>query len=413
MDNQLAVAEFAPGGRIFRGWFVVAGAFAITFLGFGSAYTFSVFLTPLQREFGAARGAVSLVFALAGFLYFGLGVISGPLADRLGARRLAALGMLLVGGGLVVAGLAQTLEQVYLGYGLGVGLGVGCSYAPAVGAVQHWFSRRRGFASGLAVSGIGMGTLVMPPAAAWLIAAIGWRETYLVLGAATALAGCAVALLLDNDPAAHGLAPDGDPPGATLSRSAATGSTLRDAVRSRQFIGLYAGCVVCSFGLFVPFVHLVPYATDHGVDKAWAVLLLGAIGVGSTAGRFTLGALADKVGRLASFVASFIGMAAACAVWAVSGGLAGLTVFALLYGLAYGGFVALAPALLMDLFGARAISGIIGVLYTSVAFGTLVGPSAAGFAYDATHSYTIAILGSVAANLVAAAIVLAACRKQR
>lgn len=72
---------------LFRGWWVVAGAFAVTFTGFGAAYTFSAFLGPLQAEFGASRGSVSLVFSLAGFLYFGLGILSGPLADRWGLGR--------------------------------------------------------------------------------------------------------------------------------------------------------------------------------------------------------------------------------------------------------------------------------------------------------------------------------------
>src|SRR3954447_14765054 len=83
-----------PGSRFFHGWFVVAGAFAITFIGFGCAYTFSAFLESLQRDFGASRGSVSLVFSLAGFLYFGLGVVSGPLADRWGSRPLPALGQI-------------------------------------------------------------------------------------------------------------------------------------------------------------------------------------------------------------------------------------------------------------------------------------------------------------------------------
>src|SRR5256714_10120814 len=116
--------------RIFRGWFVVAAAFAVTFVGFGSAYTFSAFLESLQRDFGASRGSVSLVFSLAGFLYFGLGVISGPLADRFGSRRLAVIGMLLIGVGFAVAGRAQKLTDIYLAYSLGVGLGVGTSYVP-------------------------------------------------------------------------------------------------------------------------------------------------------------------------------------------------------------------------------------------------------------------------------------------
>jgi Major Facilitator Superfamily len=91
---------------------------------------------------------VSLVFSLAGFLYFGLGVVSGPLADRFGSRRLAVAGMLLTGLGLAAASAARSLPEVYAAYGLGVGLGVGCAYVPAIGAVQRWFVRRRGFASG-------------------------------------------------------------------------------------------------------------------------------------------------------------------------------------------------------------------------------------------------------------------------
>ena len=123
--------------RVFYGWFVVAAAFAVTFVGFGSAYTFSAFVESLQKDFAASRGSVSLVFSLAGFLYFGLGIVSGPLADRWGSRRLAVIGMLLTGGGLAIASTAHSLAEVYAAYGLGVGLGVGCSYVPVVGAVQR------------------------------------------------------------------------------------------------------------------------------------------------------------------------------------------------------------------------------------------------------------------------------------
>src|ERR1043165_3437075 len=97
--------------RPFRGWLVVAGAFAVTFVGFGSAYTFSAFVGALQQDFAASRGSVSLVFSLAGFLYFGLGIVSGPLADRFGSRRFVLLGMILTGGGLALAGLARSLAE--------------------------------------------------------------------------------------------------------------------------------------------------------------------------------------------------------------------------------------------------------------------------------------------------------------
>jgi MFS family permease len=396
--------------RVFYGWVVVAAAFAVTFVGFGSAYTFSAFVESLQRDFAASRGSVSLVFSLAGFLYFALGMVSGPLADRWGSRRLSVAGMMLVGLGLCVAGMARALWEVYVAYGLGVGLGIGCSYVPALGAVQRWFVKRRGFASGLAVSGIGVGTLVMPPLAALLIGALGWRHAYLVLGALAAVVGVAMALLIENDPHDRGLAPDGEPLQSGTPVKLASGFSVRDAIRSKRFAGLYAACLICSFGLFVPFVHLIPYALDHGIPQASAVLLLGAIGVGSTLGRFFLGGLADKWGRELALSLMFAGMAFALGIWVFAAGFAGMATFALAYGVFYGGFVAILPALVMDYFGGRNVSGIIGVLYTSIAFGTLVGPSAAGFAFDVSHSYTLPILIGVAGNIIAALIVAALSR---
>jgi len=246
-----------PNPRIFYGWFVVSAAFAVTFVGFGCAYTFSAFVESLQRDFGASRGSVSLVFSLAGFLYFGLGVVSGPLADRFGSRRLAVAGTILTGLGLAAAGFARSLPEVYAAYGLGVGLGVGCAYVPAIGAVQRWFVRRRGFASGLAVSGIGVGTLVMPPLASFFIETLGWRGAYLALGGLAAVVGGGLALLIENDPRDRGLGPDGDPL-QSGTQPARQGASVTEAIRSRRFISLYAACLICSFGVFVPFVHPYP-----------------------------------------------------------------------------------------------------------------------------------------------------------
>jgi OFA family oxalate/formate antiporter-like MFS transporter len=302
-------------GVIFRGWLVVAGAFALTLLGFGSAYTFSAFIEPLEHAFHASRGSASLVFSLAGFLYFALGIVSGPLADRWGSRRIAALGMLVAGIGMVLAGFASSLTGVYLAYGLGIGLGVGLSYVPAIGAVQRWFVRRRGLASGLAVSGIGVGTLVMPPLASSLIAALGWRHAYMVLGLLVAIPGCALALLITNDPHAHGLAPDGDPVDMEAHHAQKHGVSIATAVTSWRFVGLYLACLIGSFGLFVPFVHLVPYAQDHGIAPSSAVLLLGMIGIGSTLGRFAPGRLADQMGRLLGVLAMFIGIGLSMVMW--------------------------------------------------------------------------------------------------
>ena len=404
MNNDTAPAR----PHVFYGWWVVAAAFAVTMVGFGSAYTFSAFVESLQHDFGASRGSVSLVFSLAGFLYFGLGIVSGPLADRFGSRRLAVAGMILMAIGLVAASVARSLLEIYVAYGLGVGLGVGCAYVPAIGAVQRWFVRRRGFASGLAVGGIGVGTLAMPPLASLLIQSFGWRGAYFALGAIAAVVGGGLALLIENDPRERGLGPDGDPLQPEATPTLSQGASVGEAIHSRHFIGLYAACLICSFGVFVPFVHLVPYARDHGVAATAAVMLLGAIGIGSTAGRFFLGGLADRMGRQFSLLLMFAGMALALAAWAISTNFWSLGAFALVFGVFYGGWVAVLPAVVMDRFGGRNVSGIIGILYTSVAFGTLIGPSAAGFVFDLSHSYTLPILASAGANIVAAAIVAVA-----
>jgi len=393
-----------PGSGLFYGWFVVAAAFTITFIGFGSAYTFSAFLEPLQADFGASRGSVSLVFSLAGFLYFGLGIVSGSLADRWGTRRLVILGMLLTGAGLAAASVANSLEVVYVAYGLGIGLGIGCAYVPTLGAVQRWFVRRRGLASGIASSGIGVGTLVMPPAASYLIAAFGWRDAYLLLGGFAAIAGAGVALVLVSHPRDRGLAPDGDQPQEDIRSAPLTGLTVSQAMRTRSFTVLYLSSLIASFGVFVPFVHLVPYAQDHGIPKATAVLLLGMIGIGSTAGRFMLGGIADRLGRRNAPIIMFLGMALALAIWFGSSTFWPLAVSALLFGIFYGGWVAVLPAVVMDHFGGRHISSIIGVLYTSFSIGTLVGPTAAGMAFDINHSYTVPILVCVVTNVIAAII---------
>jgi MFS family permease len=131
------------------------------------------------------------------------------------------------------------------------------------------------------------------------------------------------------------------------------------------------------------------------------------IGLGSTAGRFVLGGLADRLGRPLSLLTMFVGMGLSFVIWLSSTSLWPLAAFAGFFGLFYGGFVALAPAVVVDYFGGRHASSIVGILYTSVAFGTLVGPSAAGFAFDVSHSYTLPILASIGANFAAAAILAA------
>lgn len=400
---------------LFYGWVVVASTFLVLCVGFGVTYAFNAFFLPLQQAYGATRGETSLVFSIAGFLYFALGAISGPLADRWGPRPIVAAGVLITAAGLALASQAQTLWQIYAAYGLGVGLGVGFAYVPAIAAVQKWFVRKRGLASGLAVSGIGAGTLVLPPLAALIVADMGWRAAYLALAIIMLVVGALAALLLDDQPELRGVGPDGLPPQPpSASGAAATRSfTFAAAIRSRPFWTLYLGCVFSGLALFVPFVHLTPYATDNGVDPKIAVLLISIIGVGSIVGRFAFGGIADRFGRRIGLALMFTGLTFMMLWWSISTQAWALMLFAGLFGAFYGGFVALIPAATADYFGVRHVSSIIGVLYTSVAFGTLFGPTVAGYAFDLTGSYYFAILGAAAMMFVAVLFMLAAPQPQK
>jgi MFS family permease len=400
-----------PATRIFYGWVVVAGAFFVSLLGFGVAYTFSSFFPPLQQTFAATRGDISFVFALSGFFYFCLGAVSGPLADRLGPRWVTAAGMLCVGVGMLLTSQAQALWQVYVTYGLGIGVGVGFSFTPSLATVQRWFVRRRGFASGIAVAGIGVGTLLFPPLATWLISVVGWRATYGILGIVTIMIGPAAALLLAHSPQRRGLLPDGDSqPEASTPRpdsaTAATGSgddlTLGQALRTRTFWLLYAASFASSLGLFTPFAHLPAYAQDHGLSAGFGALLISLIGVGSTGGRLLMGNGADRLGLRLSMLGMFLGVTVMLLWWVAATGAWALVIFALLFGICYGGCVAILPALAALCFGGHRISSIMGVIFTGVGVGTLLGPGLAGTMYDLSHSYTVPILISAVANLVAA-----------
>ena len=403
MHAEARAAEERRSAR--RGWSVVAGAFGVMFACFGCTYCFSAFFTPLQEAFTASRAALSWIFSIAVFLYFVLGAVSGPLADRLGPRGMTLAGVAIIGLGLLVASRAEALWQIYLGYGLGVGIGIGFACVPAIGAVQRWFVRRRGLASGIAVSGIGVGTLVMPKVAEWLIEALDWRGAFLALGLFSILGGGLAALFIDGSPERHGFLPDGGVAAPDVARAPAHGMTLGETVRSRAFRFLYAACFFISIGLFIPFVHLVPHAQDQGIPYATAVTLFTLVGVGSTVGRFALGGLADRLGRKRSLALMYLGVAVMMGWWFISREAWQIAAFALIYGTFYGGFVALAPALLVDYFGPKNASGIIGFAYTGVAVGTLLGPSLAGYAFDLTGSYAVPIAVSALFSAVAAALV--------
>ena len=380
--------------KLFYGWYVVAGAFAVLFCGFGSAYSFGVFFGPLQQEFGATRASVSLVFAIAAALYFSIGALGGMLADRFGPRRVVASGILFMALGLIAASRAASLLQVYVFYGLGVGFGVGMVYVPAVGAVQRWFLRRRGLASGLATMGTGLGTLCVPLIAAALIAAWSWRDAFMTLGIGVLLIGGLGASRFVAEPGLLGLQPDNESALPDAGKRGNGGFTLRGALQTGFFWRLYLSQSLITVGVGVTFAHLVPYAEDLGLNRATAVACLSLVGLGSAAGRLGLGSLADRLGRLRALILFYACLAASYLVWLVATSVWTIAIFAAIFGLFSGGFIAVMPAFIADYFDGPNVSGVIGVQYTAPGVAMLGAPVFAGFVFDRYGSYNLAIIVS-------------------
>jgi len=170
---------------------------------------------------------------------------------------------------------------------------------------------RRGLASGIAVSGIGFGTLLLPIAATPLIAWVDWRGAWLVFALLILVAGGTAAFFISDSPEDYGALPDGDivGQGAEVFTGPITGVSLRDAVMSRPFLLFYLSLFVTWGGVSIQFVHLVPYAEDHGLSHSTAVAIFGFVGIGSIAGRVILAIVADRVGRRSLIAAAFGGMA--------------------------------------------------------------------------------------------------------
>jgi len=373
-------------------WVVVWATFFALATIFGISYSFAAFFASFAAEFDAQRADVALVFGLSGGVYFVFGAGAGMLADRFGPRAVTCCGMLLIAAGLLLCSFAESMFIVYAAYGVGVGLGIALVYSPSIACVQPWFTQRRGLAAGLASAGIGAGTVAVPLVATAAIAALQWRDAMRALAAGVLVLGLCATWLLRRAPSAN-----------AAGRGRIPGLSLAEALRDRRFWWLYASVVLAAPSMFIPFAHVSAAARDMGIDTAKAVGLVGLIGVGSLVGRFVIGALADRLGRTLTLLLMQGSMGLSVLAWLSAGSYPMLVFFALWFGLSYGGIVSLLPAICMDLFGARAVAGIIGTLYSGAALGNLLGPVLAGWVFDHAGTYVPVLWACMALSALGAA----------
>jgi MFS family permease len=373
-----------------RSWRMVAVAFVAMFTVYGIAYSFGAFFKPMAAEFGSGRSSTSAVFSLTVLVWCVLGWPAGHLSDRFGPRVVVGGGAVVMGGGLVLTAFIDRLWIGYLTYSLGVGIGIATAYVPMVAVVGGWFLRRRNSALGIAVAGIGCGTVLVAPACAALIQRLGWRDTDLVLGvvATILLLGCAATV---ERPPVH------------VTPSAID---VRAAVRTPAFGLLYLNSFLSSMALFVPFVYLPAFAHAHGATEIASAALISIIGGASVIGRLGLGAIADRTSTIRLYQACYLLLAASFGLWLFGSSYATMVVFAIAMGTGYGGFVALSPAVLAELFGVARLGTVMGILYTSGGVGALLGPPIAGMIIDYTGSYRGAIAYSLVGALASFAVLI-------
>ena len=373
-----------------RRWLVVAALFVVTYGISTPLAAYGVFLPVLAETFGWSRGALATALSI-NLLIGGLaGWIIGMLADRHGPRVILVVTVAMAGVAFALVAAVDALWQLYLFVGVLGGIGMSSFYLLAAATVTHWFDERRGLALALVLVGFNLGYITAGPLAAWLIATVGWRPAYALLGSGCGLITLVAALTvrvprpaerphLRRAPAAAGATPDGFAPGMTM----------RDALADpRQWYLNVSWFLMGGLALMIS-VHVVPFARDQGISLAAAALSLTAYGVGAVSGRLTAGIVSDRVGALTTIRIGYtLQVLALAALWWVTSREALLASLAI-FGAGFAAADTMITKVIPDVFGMRAIGAIMGVLTLGWRTGAAVGPAAAGFLHDATGSYAI------------------------
>ena len=385
-------------------WARLAAALALMTLGGSGMYAVTVVLPRVQAEFGVGRSEASLPYTFT-MIGFGLGgILMGRLSDRFGVMVPVILGALGLSLGFVAAGSAGSLWQFSLAQGLLIGLlGTSATFSPLVADISLWFTRRRGIAVAICISGNYLAGALWPPLMQHYIDSVGWRQTYIGIGLACLAAMLPLALFLRQRP----------PLPAPLSAGAVAGSTSFGAEGT---LGLSPGalqtllCVAgvsCCVAMSMPQVHIVAYCGDLGYGPARGAQMLSLMLGFGILSRLASGWISDRIGGLRTLLLGSTLQGIALLMFLPFKGLVSLYLVSALFGLFQGGIVPSYALIVREHFTPREAGTRVGAVLTATLLGMALGGWMSGAIFDFTGSYRAAFINGIAWNLVNMAIVAA------
>lgn len=405
--NQSGISEHP---KFFYGWWIVVVAGIGLCLGYAPiiVYSFSVFIKPLTQDLHSNRASISLAFTLANIMTSISSPLVGRLADRFGARGVIVIASTIFALLLISAPLLSgKLWSFYVFCALLGFVGSVPAPIPYVKVISRWFDRRRGLALGLTMVGIGSGAILMPALAQRLIAMLGWRSTYMVIGLLVLVVPIPiVAFFLKESPEEMGLLTDG----ASLARNVAqkqnsgAGLSWREARWSAAFWLMVGAVFLVGASVHGCVLHLAPLLSDQGLSPQRVALAITVLGSALMIGRVASGYLLDRF--FAPRVAMCIFGAAAFGIvllrTAVGTRLVFLAVF--LIGLGMGAEVDIIAYLTSRYFGLRAFGEIYGYAFASYTLAGALGPWLMGLGFDRSGSYGSILVDFLLATLLAAVL---------
>jgi MFS transporter, OFA family, oxalate/formate antiporter len=385
-----------------RWWRVVGGL--MMNIALGTLYAWSVFVAPLEKEFGWKRADTSMVFTIAVVVFALTFIVAGRLQDKYGPFWVSLTGAILVSLGFFLCTFTHSLTYLFICFGVIGGLGNGFGYATPIPVMAKWFPDKRGLAIGLAVGGYGAGSALFGPLANLkLIPAYGVHTTFMILGAIFLVMTVIGAFLLKNPPV--GYKPDGWTPAPASAKSSATTQefTPGEVLRTPAFYFMWiAYALGTSAGLMV-ISQLVPFAKSVHISSAALATLTLVIGAaGNASGRILSGWMSDALGRLNVLrLMIAISMVSMPLLYLAGGNVSFLYVMVFIVYWCYGTQLSVNAAATADFFGAKNAGMNYGMLFTAWGVAGVIGPRIGGVLFDKYKNYqmafyTAAVLAAVA-----------------